>query len=66
MREPEEGDRLVCPKCPESVKVSLEDPDASFSDLWNHLRRAHPGHNTHTLARQVVLEDRLGNIVKES
>lgn len=36
-REPQEGDCLVCPKCPWSEEVSMEDPDATVSEMWSHL-----------------------------
>jgi hypothetical protein len=28
---------LPCPVCPVEIQVSEEDPDASLSDLWDHL-----------------------------
>lgn len=40
-REPQEGDLLKCGRCPVSVEVSTEDPDASLGDLLRHLRSAH-------------------------
>lgn len=68
MREPEEGDRLVCPCGKWSAEVSPEDLDATMSEAWNHVYWDHA--LPHTAAQkalaQMVLEDRLGNIVKES
>lgn len=40
-REPQEGDRLKCGRCPVSVEVSTEDPDASLGDLLVHIRLSH-------------------------
>lgn len=66
MREPQEGDRLVCPKCPWSAEVSMEDPDATGSEVWNHLFWGHAQRSddaTRGLMRQVTVEDRMGRIV---
>jgi hypothetical protein len=41
MREPQEGDRLVCARCPWDTEVSPEDPDATLGDMLWHLRREH-------------------------
>jgi hypothetical protein len=32
---------LPCPNCPIEIEVSEVDPDASLTDLWDHLMR-HP------------------------
>lgn len=28
---------IPCPRCPVRVEVSMEDPDASLSDMYDHL-----------------------------
>lgn len=65
MREPEEGDRLVCPCGKWSAEVSLEDPDATMSEAWNHVYWGHA--LPHTAAQQALgqmkLVDRTGKEV---
>lgn len=39
MREPDGTTDLLCPRCPYRVWVSPEDPDASLSEMVNHLER---------------------------
>lgn len=37
------NDELLCPECGRVEPVSAADPDASYDDLLNHIRTAHPG-----------------------
>lgn len=64
MREPEEGDRLVCGRCPMYVEVSVEDPDASLGDLLRHLRTAH-GLTGRQAAQAMKLTDAAGRTVQD-
>jgi hypothetical protein len=41
---------LPCPRCPEEIEVSEEDPDGSLTDLWHHLAR-----HTHAAAARNAL-----------
>lgn len=48
---------LGCPSCPYYVEVSEEDPDASLSELGNHIFGKHAGYDraeTNRLLAQAV------------
>lgn len=38
---------IPCPACPERFEVSEEDPDATLSDVWEHL-----GHHARSRAER--------------
>ena len=48
---------LPCPVCPVEIEVSEEDPDASLSDLWDHLMR-HPAASAPQRERMFVQAQR--------
>lgn len=57
--EPQEGYRLKCGRCPETVEVSVGDPDASLGDLLSHLRIQH-GITGQQAAQAMTLWDAAG------
>ncbi len=46
---------LECPVCFYQVEVSLEDADASQSEMFGHLRWKHSDQDAYVLLRQVAL-----------
>lgn len=57
MRQPQDGDRLICSLCSLAVEVSVEDPDSSVSELFGHLWVKHG--LTSAAANQAAQESRL-------
>jgi hypothetical protein len=68
---PERGESvdqfMPCPVagCDHWQWVSPEDSDASFGDLWNHVRNRHPRADVRQVMTRVRLVDEDGNPIKE-
>ncbi len=63
MREPKDGDRLKCGRCPTWMEVSPEDPDATLGGMLHNLRVAH-GLTGQQAAQAMTLKDKAGRTIQ--